>query len=146
MSRNTKSAGFAIIIVVGAIFIAIGVLIHIGNEAFFKKAVPTDAVIVDIVTKTKKTGTGSKKKRKITHEVYVSYTFEEQEYYNIKINQYSSAMTEGETITLYCDPDNPTDIRHKETSDSVSKIMIVLGAMFSVIGVIVFITSKKNNR
>jgi hypothetical protein len=104
------------------------------NEKFFAKAEPVDAIIDDIVTRTVRKSTGKKRKTTTEHDVYVTYTVDDVEYKHVKISSYTSSMVEGKTIRLYYDPQDPRDIRHKETSETAVPLMIGVGSVFVIVG------------
>ena len=120
--------------IVGVFAIIFAFRQKVNNEEFFKKAKQVDAVIDQIVTRRETTGTGKKKKTKTEHDVYVTYTVDGVEYEHIEINSYSSSWSEGGTITLHYNPENPKDVRDKETSEMAFPMLIVVGCIFTLVG------------
>lgn len=121
--------------ILGGIFaIIMGIKTYKSDKEFFKEALPVEAHIDDIITKTKTSGSGRKKKKTTTHDVFVSYTVNGVDYKGIEINEYSSSMSEGGTVVLYYNPDNPKEIKCKEVAKSAPVVAIVVGAIFVIVG------------
>lgn len=121
--------------ILGGIFAVImGIKTYKSDKEFFKEALPVEAHIDDIVTKTKTSGSGRKRKKTTTHDVFVSYTVNGVDYKGIEINEYSSSMSEGGTVVLYYNPDNPKEIKCKEVAKSAPVVAIVVGVVFIIVG------------
>lgn len=126
---------FMLPFILGGVFaIIIGIKTYYSDKEFFKDALPVEAHIDDIITETKTSGSGRKKKKTTTHDVFVSYTVDGVDYKGIEINEYSSSMFEGGTVVLHYNPDNPKEIKCKEVAKSTPGVAIVVGAIFVIIG------------
>lgn len=136
--------------ILGGIFaIIMGIKTYKSDKEFFKEALPVEAHIDDIITKTKTSGTGRKKTKTTTHDVFVSYTVNGVDYKGIEINEYSSSMSEGGTVVLYYNPDNPKEIKCKEVAKSAPVVAIVVGVVFVIVGsttMFVFKEPKTNKK
>ncbi len=66
------------------------------------------------------------------YKAIIEYTYDGKTYSNIESPEYDSSMNEGDTLTLYINPDNPEDIR---TDSSGAVIFIVIGAVILLAGV-----------
>lgn len=71
----------------------------------------------------------------LKHRVYVSYWYNDVEYEDVPIDFYSSSMYEGKEITLYCDPDNPSNIKCKSSGIFVIVGLMAMGLILMVIGI-----------
>ena len=105
------------------------------DEKFFEKAKPVEAVIDEITTRTVRKGTGSKRKTRTEHDVFVTYTVNDVKYEHIEISSYSSSMSEGATMTLYYDPQNPKDIRDEGAAEMAFPLSLFMGSIFVLVGV-----------
>lgn len=66
------------------------------------------------------------------YDVYVDYTYNGQEYYDIWLNLYSSGMYIGEEIDIMVDKQNPSRIKAIIESD-MGIFVIVFGAIFMIV-------------
>lgn len=66
--------------------------------------------------------------------VYVSYTFDGEEYSGITINEYSSFWHEGDVLTRYCQADDPTELHGRGFIFGKSILVGLFGLIFTVIG------------
>ncbi len=131
-----------IFIVFGVITIAVGVFLFADSKAFEADAEKTTAVITEINSYY----SGSGKKRKQHHNVYVEYTVDRKQY-NSKLDYYTAGMHEGEEIEIFYNPDNPAEIRGGgNTSVMVLCITGGLGAIFAVVGAFLLRSSIKGKR
>lgn len=137
--------------IVGAIFTIVGlamiissIVVGIDSNKFYKTAVKTEATIMYIDTYSDYDH--KQKKMKTRHDVYVSYETEEGEYYTYeKLGYYSSNMSEGQNISIYYDPENPSDIRSKSGSKLMIYIFGGLGIVFLPLGIILLTRKKPFN-
>lgn len=70
------------------------------------------------------------------YDVYVDYTYEGQEYYDIWLNLYSSSMYVGEEIEVMVNERNPSRIKAIMES-GMGIFLIVFGAVFMLIPIVV---------
>lgn len=63
------------------------------------------------------------------HDVYVSYSYRNRDYEDIRLNWYSSGMNEGDRLTLQIHPDNPA-----EPVSNNGWILFFIGGIFTLIG------------
>lgn len=99
--------------VIGIALLILMLFLHKNYTNFFKTAHCTTGVISEIEHTSKKTG--SKRKVKHSYTVYVDYVADTESYHDVILGYHSSSMREGDSIVLYYDPENPTDIHvHQE--------------------------------
>ena len=79
------------------------------------------------------TGSGTHKRTKVDHTVYVNYTYKNQEYTNVRYNIYTSNMKEGGTIQAKINPNNPREFYYSSSN-------IIIGTIITIISVIVMVT------
>lgn len=122
-------------LILGIILVAFACFIYYRNNAFFRKAEKTNAYISRIETeRSRRNG-----KIKYHHTAYVTYEVNGVRYENIKLNYYSFDMDEGETITIYYNPDNPRVIKYKKEN----YILIGVMGLFGGTSIITFIRNRK---
>lgn len=82
----------------------------------------------------------------LRHHVYVSYTYDGEDYDDVSINSYSSSMYKGKEIELLCDKKNPGHIMKKSDGNFVVIVLTGLGVVFALIGAIplLVMTRKKS--
>jgi hypothetical protein len=131
---------------IGTIFFVIGLVLSvIGSfryndfNEFMETAETTQATITEI----EEDVYYRKGRRRIRHYAWASYTIDGN-YYNKKLDHYSSTMYVGARIWVYYDPDNPSDVR---TGSRVSEIVLFgMGGGFVIIGgvFLIIVIFKKN--
>ncbi|MBQ3515035.1 MAG: DUF3592 domain-containing protein [Lachnospiraceae bacterium] len=126
MKKYSEYSLFSIFGFVGIVILFVGFYQLIKTTTFNKTAVSTTATITDI--KVYDSGDDTE------HQVFVSYEFEGQTYENIQLNGYSSTMHEGKEITVYLDPDSPTDVRIKSMEVLATIMLFFMGILFFLIG------------
>lgn len=132
--NNVATIIFSIFTAVGIVFILAAAFIW-GNEMQFRRsAVEVTGEIVDIVTGYEYRN--SSRDRRISHEVYVTYTFEGETYERVRLNEYSSSMYKGKSITLLCDPKNPGRVKTEFGAYLALFLVGGIGILFSCIGII----------
>ena len=122
MSKNGEAVKMRkkidiIIIFVGLLFLAIGILasclcIHTVKSTydFFIKTGKTEACIVDI-TFTRSTSNRRKWRNEMVKNVYVSYEIHGVVYDHVRLNSEMKNEEEGDLVTIYYNPDNPYEIK-----------------------------------
>lgn len=114
----------SIFAIVGLVMIVLGIFLTIETSEFRKTAIETTAEVISVGRDTDTDGD-------IHYNVYVSYNVGNEVYESSYST--SSYTREGSSITVYYDPENPTDMR-TSTSNLFGIIMSVMGIVFSVIG------------
>lgn len=133
--QNSKVArGLGIVFLIVGILIVIGaVVFRIRSIKFYATAVETTATIERI--EEYEAYDNVDEEYKIKHNVYIEYDTQDGEHYdNVELGWYQDAMQEGQQMVVYYEPDNPEDVRSKEGSLAVCIVMVILGAVFAVIG------------
>lgn len=128
---------FLIFAVIGIGLMSGAILFFINGMQFRQSAVNITGEIADIMYSCDKDGD-------IDHEVFVTYTFEGKEYERVRINEYSSSMYVGKSISLLCDPDNPWNVRTESSTFFVFIILMLMGVIFFVIGAVPAVISIMN--
>lgn len=150
MKRKRKIGVNSIFALIGTIFFVLGLVLmivgsikHIDRNRFMETAETTQATISEI----EEDVYYRKGRRRIRHYAWASYTIDGN-YYNRKLDHYSSSMYVGARIWLYYDPANPSDVR--TGSNSAEIILFGIGGVFVIIGAVFLIivvgkrTKKKN--
>lgn len=116
-----------------------GIIFFISGSRFKENAIPVTGVITRIETSRDSDGDTS-------HSVFVTYEVNGTTYSNIHLSEYSSSMYEGKSIELYCDPYDPAKVSTTLGYIIASGVLLLLGIIFSCIGIIPAIISmiKKN--
>ena len=132
--------------IIGSIFFVIGLVLSVVGafryndfNEFMETAETTQATITEI----EEDVYYRKGRRRIRHYAWASYTIDGN-YYNKKLDHYSSTMYVGARIWVYYDPDNPSDVR---TGSRVSEIVLFgMGGGFVIIGgvFLIIVIFKKN--
>ena len=133
---------FAIFAVIGIILLAGAAFMTVSSVKFGQTAEHVTGVITDI-------DTYRDSDNDVKHSVLVSYTVRGKEYRDVRLSEYSSSMYEGAEIELLYDPDEPGRVRTSSMVYFPSIILGILGAVFSLIGIIpcaVMISRRKQNQ
>lgn len=132
----------ALFSVVGIVMIIVAVVVQLNSNKFFKTAKEAQATIEYIDTYSEYDRTDDRMETR--HDVYVSYETEDGDYYsNEKLGYYTSSMKEGQAITIYYDPEKPTDIRTKAGIKLLVYVFGGLGCVFAPVGI--FLLTRKQN-
>ncbi len=126
--KNVFAAVGVIFTLVGVIFVGVAAGLFISTANFLKQAVPIEGEI-----------------RSITQDnVIISYEID-GEYFENPLGFYSSGMKRGDSITVYCDPDQPERIRSGSTQ-LLSVIFGIAGILLLIVGIslIVYCLLKKS--
>lgn len=78
--------------------------------------------------------------------VYVDYEYNGVKYEDVRISSYSSSMVEGKKVTLYCNPDDPWDVRVKSMFYFAPILLSGMGIVFALVGAIPLIFMLKGAR
>lgn len=141
--NNLLTMMFLIFAVIGIGLMAGAIILFAKGTQFGRSAVSITGEIADIMYSGGNDGNTD-------HEVFVNYTFAGKEYEMVRINEYSSSMQVGQSISLLCDPENPWDVRTKSGMYLGFIILMCLGIVFFCIGVvpltILGLKKQKNKR
>ncbi len=120
-----------IFIILGIIFFPLGQKLKRKNEEFISNAVPVHARIAEIQT--------YRNKDDINHNVFVTYDYNWEHYDSIELHYYSSSYHEGDIITIYIDPTNPTRADVPEAGKLLGLVFTILSVSFLAAGILVVI-------
>lgn len=134
--NNIVTIIFSIFAGTGVVLILVAAFIWGNERRFRQKAVEVTGEIVEIFTGYDDYGHRGDYGRRISHDVYVTYTFEGETYERVRLNEYSSSMYEGKSITLFCDPDNPRKVKTGLGLYLAFWVVGGIGILFSCIGII----------
>lgn len=121
-----------IFIFCGVIMLCGGIYFALSNAKFSKNALTTTGIISNIEIREDHDGD-------IHHSVYVSYRVDNIDYTDISLGYYTSGMYEGDAITLYYDPSNPTCVKTKAGAMFETMLLFGMGVVFAAIGSIFMI-------
>lgn len=122
------------------IFMLVGILLLAGGIFWFKYSLDFRKTAVQIYGEITKIESYRDSDDEVHHTVYVTYEYNGKVYEDVRINSYSSSMAKGKSISLYCDPNDPWRVQASSTLYLGSVILTGMGLLFSVVGVIVFIS------
>lgn len=125
----------------GMLFFFIGLIFYVKTIEFQKTAVPVAGVIEDI----ERYSTGSGNNRRVTHEVYVSYYYNDVYYADIRIPTYTSSMQIGKGIDLLVDPNDPYTADVAEGRNLGLLMFCGIGGLFATIGFVILGVSIKKS-
>lgn len=123
----------------GAGLILGGYFLNKGHSDFMERAVEIEATIVDIKEDVEYDDFDDEYETDYT--VFVSYEVDGKKYENVKLSYYTSSMRIGNPVTIYCDPENPSEFRVKYGLNVVGIVLYVLGGILSIGGIIIVICS-----
>lgn len=126
----------AVFLIVGIVFLAVGITVMVTTNHFRKNAVEITAEITKLAVY--RDSDGDRK-----HRAYVTYQYGDTVFEDIGLNFYRSNMYEGEKIPLLCDPDNPGHVMSSSGMILLEAVFIGIGAIFSSIALIFIGTVKR---
>lgn len=147
MGNKRKNSADLVFIILEMVFISIGISFMITGTCMFlfmrgqmENATQIEATITDISY----IGGGANN----SHNVFVSYEFEGQQYDHVRLNVYTPSMHEGDTITVYVDNNNPDRVVGTESSPAMFfYIFGGTGLVFFTIGIVfVVVIAKKKSK
>lgn len=108
---------------IGIILSVTGILIFRHNQKFYETAMPATAKIIDF------------KRDNLDDSAHtiVEYTANGK-IFRGELNYYSTGMKYGDRLSIYYNPQNPLDIKTKESSLLLLAIFIFMGMIFTGIG------------
>lgn len=111
--------------IIGVMIIIMGIWVQINNTKYLKTASTTEAVITKI-------------ERDIDddYEVYITYNVDNVNYNGV-LGEYSSGMRTGQKITIYYNPENPSDCRGKST-DFAGLLCVGFGIVWIIFNTIIY--------
>lgn len=121
--------------IIGATFLIIGIVMAVNHASFRRNAVETTAVITEI--------TEYHSGDDVRHTVHVRYEVNGITYDNT-LNEYSSDMYVGGTITIYCESDNPQNVRGNVLGYLGVIFACVGGAFVAVAAVLIIVNLRKS--
>lgn len=124
----------AMLLLVGFLLFACGVVIHVIWNNTRETHIPVEAVITNISTQ-------NKFDDEVTHIVYIEYEYQGKTYSNTA-GYYLSSMREGDYITVYIDPENPSKLGLSAGS-WLFKLFYGMGIAFISGGIYSSVSSKK---
>lgn len=122
------------------IFMLVGILLLAGGIFWFKYSFDFKEAAVQIYGEITEIDSYHDSDGEVHHTVYVTYEYNGKVYEDVRINSYSSSMAKGKSISLYCDPNDPWRVQASSTLYLGPVILTGMGLLFSVVGVIVFIS------
>jgi hypothetical protein len=135
-----------VLYILGSVFLIIGVLLLIISglvfaisQKFYSVAQTTEAIITDIVV-TRDIDNGR------NYDVYIDYEIDGTKYDDVRIKYYNSSMDIGDTITVYYDPSNPSEVRMKMGSVIVLLVLVPIGVVFSIVGILLFSIAHRKKK
>ena len=129
-------------IIFSSIFLIIGVK-QLYNGIITKgKGDDITLTISHIEQKIRYTGSGTHRRTKVDHTVYVNYTYKNQEYTNVRYNIYTSNMKEGGTIQAKINPNNPREFYYSSSNIIIGTIITIISIL--VMGTFIFGIKKKS--
>lgn len=134
-TNKTEIILFSIFAIIGSLLFLAGIVIGYFSIRFHAEAVPLKAQITSIETY-----------REQNERVYVSYTYENQEYKDIALGGYSSSMYEGEEITLYINPQDPQDAKSKLDLWIAPTVFLGIGIIFSLVGWLPILRKRRKKK
>ena len=111
----------AIILLVGLLICAISIFRIWQYHQIRDELIPVQGVIERIDTQ--------RTRRNTTHTVYVSYTYQERAYENVKLGWYRTGMDAGDSITLEIHPENPGEV-----VGNTGLSLLFFGGVFTLVG------------
>lgn len=115
-----------VFLIFGVLFSVFGAFSYVSEQDFKKTALTTNGTIYDIVSYSDSDGDTS-------YDVYVEFYVDGQ-LYNGKLNYYYSSMDEGDSLTIYYNPEDPSDFVGDGSSTGLI-LFVVLGGIFGLVGV-----------
>lgn len=135
--RLTEKLVFVVFAIIGIGLIIGGIFSIKNSKEFMENAIETYAIITDIQTSRDSDGD-------IDHDVFVEFEVNGKKY-DGELDSYTSGMHEGGTTLIYYNPNNPNDFR-SSFSKFGGVILIVLGSIFSAVGIIpIFVKNMKKS-
>lgn len=128
---------FSIFLIVGIVFVAVGIGVLYSGIRFRKNAVETRAVITDI--QTHRSGDDTH------HSVWVEYEYDGKVYKDVRLNEYNSGMYTGKEITILVDPKNPQKASTEYGLIFAGGVFLLMGVIFSCVGIIPIIVGIKRS-
>lgn len=132
----------AFVRIFGGVFISVGVIMYavciytgVSGYMFRQKAEPVDAVIVAMV--------GADSESLGTPEV--EYVLDGR-HYTSTLNFSSSSMHPGKQITVYCDPDDPYNVRYLDDNGWLVLLFLFIGTVFGGMGTAFVVVKRRHDR
>lgn len=137
MNTSNKRTGI-VFLVIGGLFLGLG--LWICSATFdYKGTAETVAVITNITSHSQR---GANGKRSTTHDVYVRYEVDGQQYES-ELNTYFSSYHVGKQIDIYYRVADPSDIGTK-SGDYMFLMFPAFGLLAIIVGVFCMLPGKKS--
>lgn len=122
------------------IFMIIGILFLAGGVFWFKYCFDFKESAVQIYGEISKIESYRDSDDEIHNTVFVTYEYDGNIYKDVRINSYSSSMTKGKRISLYCDPNDPWRVQASFTLYLRPAMMAGTGLIFTIVGAGIFVS------
>lgn len=122
--------------IIGLIFMAASAAVFIRTSAFVNAAAEVKGKVSRIDSSIDFDGSTD-------YTAYVTYTYEGQEYKNIRLKEYTGSLYEGKTIELYLDKEDLENPRIKSMVYLLAIIFAGIGAIFLIIGAVMLIVGVR---
>ena len=120
---------FGIFGLVGLVMCIIGICIIVSGKRFEAVAQTVTGTIAAIESYRDADGERH-------YRAYVDYAYQGRKYTDVRLNYYSSGMFEGDEIVLKIDPQNPRNVRAKNSYLVAGVILLGMGVVFLLVGII----------
>ncbi len=135
-----KKWGVLFFLVVGLICIGISAVMYASEKEYEKYAVKLTGEITDVYSYIDHDG-------EVRSGAYVTYSYNDVIYEDVKLNYYSSNMKEGKEIELFVNKYSPRDIKTANEGMIFSGIPLLIGVVFILVGIApLFLQAKRNGR
>lgn len=139
--KNKNKRGYSTPI----IFMVMGIFFIIGGIFWFKLSYDFKEKAVQIYGEITRIEAYRDSDDEIHHAVYVTYEYEGNLYEEVRLNSYSSSMSKGKRISLYCDPDDPWQVQASRMIYFGPAIFAGMGLIFTIVGMGIFISMTAGN-
>ncbi len=109
------------------LFLCMGVYLLSNGISTRNKGIEVEATVDRIVSKKRRAAS-----REVDYYVYISYEFKGKKYEDIEYDAYSFGVSEGKTITVKVDENNPTHVYTSSWNMAGGIFMLVCSAIIGV--------------
>lgn len=140
-ARRIKMIVKALVLTMGVSFLIAGIVVYAKGRKYQADGIKTSAYIesIDVKMTNHKDNRG---KYKEEHTVYVSYEADGQNYYG-ELNAYTSNMHEGDRVSIYYMPDDPTDFVYVGSLNVMGIVFAIIGLVSIVVYIILVIVLRE---
>lgn len=111
--------------VIGIIFLALGIITLVNHESFMNNAVQTEAEIIRVES--------GYDENRTERDIWVSYEVNGR-IFKENLGYYTSGMSEGDKISVYYNPENPSELSSSSVIPEL--IFVVIGGVFAIFGLV----------